>query len=252
MEGGVSVSDNHLRPSLRSQLLIQLADRAKVRVAFSIPILPERGPFGNHAFLFCRSYSGKIRNSDDQISRGFLFLRMKANQSPNKNNQQRKNMIQKTVFRALASAVGLMALLLCTTSAIAESSSGDCGGGRLGGVWDSVVTLTNCQGVTLRTLEAHVTFHQGGTLSNFDTNSLNGPGTGTWRNIGGGNYSAPFRFFTFNAAGALTGAVRITRTIHLAKDAMSYTSTVAVTAFDVNGNQVASLCGSEAATRIVD
>ena len=162
-----------------------------------------------------------------------------------------KNMIQKTVFRALASALGLMALLLCTTSAIAESSE-DCGGGRLGGVWDSVVTLTNCHGVTLRTLEAYVTFHQGGTLSNFDTNSLNGPGTGTWRNIGGGNYSAPFRFFTFNAAGALTGEVRITRTIQLAKDAMSYTSTVAVTAFDVNGNQVGSLCGSEAATRIVD
>jgi hypothetical protein len=180
---------------------------------------------------------------------------MKADQSPNNNNQQKgknmKNIIQKTVFRALAPALGLMALLLCTTSAIAELSQDDVGG-RLGGVWDSVVTLTNCHGVTLRTLEAYVTFHQGGTLSNFDTNSLNGPGTGTWRYLGAGNYSAPFRFFTFNAAGALTGEVRITRTIHLAKDAMSYTSTVAVTLFDVNGNQVASLCGSEAAMRVVD
>src|SRR5262245_51687876 len=122
-----------------------------------------------------------------------------------------KNMIQKTVFRALASALGLMALVFCTTSAIAELSD-DGGGGALGGVWDSVVTLTNCHGVTIRTLEAYVTFHRGGTLSNFDTNSLNGPGTGTWRNLGAGNYSAPFRFFIFNADGTLRGEVKVTRT----------------------------------------
>ncbi len=101
-------------------------------------------------------------------------------------------------------------------------------------------------------LEAYVTFHQGGTLSNFDTNSLNGPGTGTWKYLGGGSYSAPFRFFTFNADGTLAGEARITRSIQLASNAMSYTSTVAVALFNVDGNQIASLCGSEAATRIVD
>jgi hypothetical protein len=163
-----------------------------------------------------------------------------------------KNMIQKTVFRALPAVFGLMAVLVCATSAIAGNSSPQNGGGRLGGVWDSEVTLTNCQGVTIRTLEAYVTFHHGGTLSNFDTNSLNGPGTGTWQNLGGGSYSAPFRFFTFNADGSQAGEIKITRTIQLAADAMSYTSTVVVAVFDVNGNQVATLCGSEAATRIVD
>lgn len=165
-----------------------------------------------------------------------------------------KNMNKKRILGAFPLVLGLMALLIGTflaTSAVAGSSSPQNHGGRLVGVWDSEVTLTNCQGVTIKILEAYVTFHQGGTLSNSDTNSLNGPGTGTWKNLGGGSYSAPFRFFTFNADGTQAGEAIITRTLELAPDAMSYTSTVAVAIFDVNGNQVASLCGSEVATRIV-
>jgi hypothetical protein len=161
-----------------------------------------------------------------------------------------KNMIQKT--RALPSVFGLIALLICATSAVAAQSPSKSAGGPLVGVWDSELTLTNCQGVVIKMLEAYVSFHQGGTLSNTDTNSLNGPGAGTWRNLGGRSYSAPFRFFTFNADGTLAGEARITRTIQLAADGMSYTSTVAVAIFNINGQQVASLCGSEAATRVVD
>lgn len=55
-----------------------------------------------------------------------------------------------------------------------------------------------------------------------------------------------------NADGTLAGEAKITRTVQLASDAMSDTSAVGVELFDANGNLIATLCGSEAATRIVD
>ncbi len=167
-----------------------------------------------------------------------------------------KNINKKTILGIFTSVLGLMALLTCTlpaTSAIAgKSSPQDGGGGRLVGLWETDVTVTNCQGVTLKTLEAYTTYHQDGTLNNTDTNGLTGPGSGTWKNLGGGSYSSTIRSFSFDANGINTGEGVITQTIQLAPDGMSSTGTATVEIFDVNGNLVATLCASGVATRIVD
>jgi hypothetical protein len=164
-----------------------------------------------------------------------------------------KNIIKKAILGTLTSVLGLMALLICATSAIAGNSSPkDGGGGRLVGLWETEVTVTNCQGVTLKTLEAYTTFHQDGTLNNTDTNGLTGPGSGTWKNLGGGSYSSTIRSFSFDANGINTGEGVITQTIQLAPDGMSSPGTATVEIFDVNGNLVATLCASGVATRIVD
>jgi hypothetical protein len=164
-----------------------------------------------------------------------------------------KNMKKKSILGAFPSVFGLMALLTCATSAIAGNSSPqDGGGGRLVGLWETDVTVTNCQGVTLKTLEAYTTFHQDGTLSNTDTNGLTGPGSGTWKNLGGGSYSSTIRSFNFDANGINTGEGIITQTIQLAPDGMSSTGTATVEIFDVNGNLVATLCASGVGRRIVD
>ena len=159
-------------------------------------------------------------------------------------------MNKKTILGAFTPVFGLMALLTCTflaTSATAES------GGRLVGVFDTHLTLTNCQGVVVRTLEALQMFNQGGTLASTDNQppSSRGPGFGTWENLGGGSYSAPFEFFSFNADGTFAGTVKIARDIQLAKDANSYTSVVSVEIVNPNGSVIATLCGTEVATRVV-
>ena len=97
-------------------------------------------------------------------------------------------------------------------------------------------------------------FNQGGTLASTDNQppSSRGPGSGTWENIGGRSYSAPFQVFSFNPDGTFAGTVKIARNILLAADANSYTSTVSVEILDPNGNMVATLCGTESATRLFD
>ena len=99
------------------------------------------------------------------------------------NEQEMKTMNKKTILGIFTPVFGLIALLTCTflaTSATAES------GGRLVGVFDTHLTLTNCQGVVIRTLEANQMFNQGGTLASTDNQppSSRGVGFGTWENMG--------------------------------------------------------------------
>ena len=165
-----------------------------------------------------------------------------------------KNRIKNSVVRALPSVLVLMALLTCAslaTSVRAASSSPENAAGRLIGVWDSQVTLTNCQGITVAMFEAFIEFQRGGTLTSVDNTppTGHGPGLGTWQSLGGGSYSAPFQLFRFNTDGTFAGINRITRTIQLAADRNSYTSVVSVEIFDANGNLIGTACGTEVATR---
>ncbi|MGB8472681.1 MAG: hypothetical protein WCE61_01200 [Candidatus Acidiferrum sp.] len=164
-----------------------------------------------------------------------------------------KTTIQNTILKRLTAVLGLMALLICTTPATSATAA-DSSQGRapLIGLWDSQVTLTNCQGVVIKTFEAFEMFNQGGTLSSTDNQSANGPGVGTWQGLGRGSYSAPFQFFSFNPDGTWASTARISRNIQLGMDRNSYTSTVGVEIFDPNGNLVATLCGSEVATRVAN
>ena len=107
-------------------------------------------------------------------------------------------------------------------------------------------------GGNLKTLEAYTTYHRDGTLSNTDTNGLTGPGSGTWQNLGGGSFSSTIRSFSFDANGINTGEGKITQTIQMAPDKMSFPGTATVEIFNVNGNLVATLCATGVATRIVD
>ena len=166
-----------------------------------------------------------------------------------------KDMNKKTILGACTSALGLMALLSCTflaTSAIAGSQSPQKNGNRLVGFFESEITVTNCQGVVLKTVEAYEQFNQGGTLTSVDNQPLRTPGIGIWQYNGGGSYSAPTEFFTFNTDGTPAGETKLIRDIQLAADGNSYTSVVTVEIFDVNGNLIATLCATEVATRVTE
>lgn len=147
------------------------------------------------------------------------------------------------------SIVSLSALLTLSFAPAGLAAPGD---GSLPGLWDSQVTLTDCNGNTLVSFEAYELFHAGGTLTSTDNTppGRQGPGFGTWERAGRGKFSAPFQFFNFGTDGSFVGTQKITRTITLGADGNSYTSVVNFGSFDPNGNLLFSGCGSETATRI--
>ena len=122
---------------------------------------------------------------------------------------------------------------------------------RILGVWDSRVTIRNCQtGNPIANFRAMETFLSGGGL--IDTNaappSTRGPGFGKWQFTGGSQYTATFRFFLYNADGSFAGVRRVSRTIDV--DGNTLTSTVSIEVFDTNDALVSTACATEIATRV--
>jgi hypothetical protein len=163
-----------------------------------------------------------------------------------------KNM--KIALASLVSILGLTALLftLSPASSSAQRSDGSDRGDRIEGGWDSQVTLTDCQtSNVLATFRGLGMFIRGGSLAQTDNQppGLFSPGFGTWQHVGGGHYAATFRFFTFDANGAFTGVGRVSRNIQLDRDGNTFSSVISSEIFDTNGNLIATLCGTETATR---
>lgn len=153
--------------------------------------------------------------------------------------------MKKTILKSI---VSLSALLVLSFAPAALAAPGE---GPLPGVWDSQVTLTDCNGNTLVSFAASEMFHTGGTLTSTDNTppGRQGPGFGTWKRVNRRSYTAPFQFFNFNADGSFAGTQKITRTITVALDGNSYTSVVNFESYDPSGNLVFSGCGTEVATR---
>jgi hypothetical protein len=154
--------------------------------------------------------------------------------------------MKKIILRSFVLMMAVVALSVASAGVPQQQSA------RLQGVWDSQVTLTDCNGFTLAVFRAFEMFHQGGTLTSTDNTppTLHGPGFGTWQHVGVGKYTAPFQFFNFNADGTFAGTQKIDREIQLAADGNSYTSTVTFASYDPDGNLIFSGCGSEVATRL--
>ncbi|MEO8044546.1 MAG: hypothetical protein ABI674_06530 [Spartobacteria bacterium] len=154
--------------------------------------------------------------------------------------------MKKTTLRSIFS---LGALIVLSFAPVALAGSGN---GALPGLWDSQVTLTDCNGNTLASFEAFEMFHQGGTLTSTDNTppTLHGPGFGTWQRLAQKSYSAPFQFFNFNPDGSFAGIQKIMRTITIGAGGTNYTSVVNFETYDPNGNLVFSGCGTETATRL--
>jgi hypothetical protein len=154
--------------------------------------------------------------------------------------------MKKIILSTIVSTIILAGLAFAPTSARAD------GGRALQGVWDSQVTLTDCEGHTIASFRALEMFGEGGTVTSVDNTppTGHGPGLGQWEFLGDHMYSAPFQFFNFNSDGSFAEVQKIERTIKLMHQGSTYASSVTFQAIDPNGNVVRSGCGSEAATRI--
>ncbi len=122
------------------------------------------------------------------------------------------------------------------------------------GTWDIRVTLRNCEtGASIKTLRTMNTFACGGTLIETGaraTPNLSSLGHGTWRHIGGQNYSAVLRFFRFNKDGTIADMQKITRHIELSDDGKEFTSTASLEVFDDADNLILANCATETAKRL--
>jgi hypothetical protein len=155
--------------------------------------------------------------------------------------------MKKMILRSIVPMMAVVALTVASAE-VPEQHVGP----LQGTVWDSQVTLTDCNGNTLAVFRAFEMFNLGGTLTSTDNTppTLHGPGLGTWQRTGMRTFSAPFQFFNFNPDGSFAGTQKINRQIHLAADGNSYTSIVTFLTYDPDGNLVFSGCGSEIATRL--
>jgi hypothetical protein len=161
-----------------------------------------------------------------------------------------KDKAKKNIMAIMAGAAGLLLCILTPSPAMARGAAE-----RIEGVWTSDVTIKDCSsGTILATFNGLGMFMRGGAL--LQTNNMNpalaSPSAGHWEFEGHGLYSATFQFFRFDTTGAWTGVQKVTRDIQLAKDGATFTSTIAFTTYDVNGNVIATGCGTENATRVVD
>jgi hypothetical protein len=120
------------------------------------------------------------------------------------------------------------------------------------GVWNSQVTITDCHGTTTRQFQARNIFHEGGTLTDTDSQppSSHGPASGTWQSQGGGMYTSVFELYRFNADGTLAGSNHVQRTLTLGADNNSFTTTFTVAVNDPTGTNLMNGCGTETAARL--
>ena len=158
----------------------------------------------------------------------------------------------------LAKRVVAVSLLTAGAGLVGQACSSSLAGAQtpstpdpLVGAWNSQVTITDCHGTTMRQFQSRNLFHEGGTLTDTDSQppSSHGPALGTWQSQGGGMYTSAFELYRFNTDGTLAGSNSVQRTITLGANNSSFTTTFTVAVNDPTGTNLMSACGTETAAR---
>ena len=121
------------------------------------------------------------------------------------------------------------------------------------GFWQSSVALRDCNtSAPLGGFRGLSTFNSGGTASadNNQPSATKGAAMGTWKKAANGSYTVTLRFWRYNADGTPAGQQRLVRTVTLAADGQSLTSTITTQALDNADSVVFSACGAETGARI--
>ncbi|HZT56325.1 MAG TPA: hypothetical protein VFA35_08875 [Burkholderiaceae bacterium] len=122
------------------------------------------------------------------------------------------------------------------------------------GVWDSTVTNKDCtSGAVLGApFKALIVFRRGGTFDadNAQGRALRGNIYGIWKHGAGTAYTANAVHQRFNPDGTYAGTNKVQRSLTLAADASTFTSTLAVQMLDTSGNVVGQACPTETAVRM--
>ena len=159
-----------------------------------------------------------------------------------------------TAKPTLAATVPALALFLLFQACGGSSDArADDTPDKIEGVWEAVVTATNCStGAVVGTFIGSQVYHRGGTLN--DTNAAptvtRGPGFGTWVK-NGATYTTKFRFYQYDAAGVLLGTRRVSRIVTLAADGNSQTATTTNELFSPAGASLGTGCATDVSNRVL-
>jgi hypothetical protein len=157
-----------------------------------------------------------------------------------------KTRLFKSIMAPLVVACGLVTMFATTASGQGAR------GGRLQGTWSMHVTVNDCAGHTIRSIETLVVFMAGGTLteaSGGTSPALQTGGKGVWSHTTDSTYAFRFKDFTFNTSNVFTGWVIITgeTTVDATGNANAGPATVEV--YDPNGVLLVTLCADAVGTR---
>ncbi len=153
---------------------------------------------------------------------------------------------------ALASTVMALLMQACGGSGDARAQVAN-PADPIEGFFQSSVTLRDCtSGATIGGFRGLTVFNSGGTASadNNTPSATKGPAMGTWKKASNGSYTVQLRFWRYAADGTPLGQQRVTRTITLAADGQSLTSTITSQALDSADNVAQTACGAETGVRL--
>ena len=155
----------------------------------------------------------------------------------------------KLVTGIIAPLVAACALLPMIAAAI--EPKGGTEGGRIQGVWETQITLTDCAGHVIRSFPGMLTFHQGGTLMDGTTTppALRAPGQGVWRHTTDHTYAFRIKAFTFNPQNVFAGWSIIAGELSVDASGDAFTGPATVQVYDPNGVLTATLCAEAVGTR---
>lgn len=148
------------------------------------------------------------------------------------------------------------ALLATLAGSAAAHGPGHAMPNRLVGVWKADVAIGPCSLPNpVAFFSAYNTYHEGGTLSDFNWTSptLRAPGHGVWKSIGNGQYQTRFQFFRYDTPPPATASGRQDVRVVITLDAggNGYTGVINGQQLTLNGAPAGpALCGQVIATRM--
>jgi hypothetical protein len=123
---------------------------------------------------------------------------------------------------------------------------------KLEGTWQAQTTIVNCQtGTVMENFAKLVSFNASGTAQEVSSSTLfRSAALGVWDRDDRDSFRYLLRFFRFNPDGTPAGSVRAIWEVNVAQGSDSYTGEATVQIIAPNGTVVATICGTETATRL--
>jgi hypothetical protein len=169
---------------------------------------------------------------------------------PGDGRNHEEDAMRKTTGNMLATTMLTLGLAGGAMTGVAHAQSGVA---RITGTWDVTLTVRNCTtGATVATIKELATFNRGGTLVSSTAGvpqSGKTPGHGRWSHRGGFDYDYAFKFFRFDAAGALAGWTIIRQAAQVAPHGDEYTAEGGAEVYAPDGTRVGTGCSSVSASR---
>lgn len=125
-------------------------------------------------------------------------------------------------------------------------------GQRLIGVWRNEVTVAPCTGGPPMTVINYNTYHNGGTLTEFNlqTPTSRSIGSGQWRDYGSGIFDVHFQFARFSTTGAFDGMQDVQAALEVDPRGRRSIGVVRARVLNVDGSLRVELCGSLRGERV--